>query len=53
MNVHTSTNGGGEVRGTVKLGSGIVTSVVPKLLRLFPKKFILEQNYPIHSILLR
>jgi hypothetical protein len=46
MNVHTSTNAGGEIRGTVKLGSGIVTSVGLQISSASPEKFTLEQNYP-------
>jgi len=46
MNVHTSTNTGGEIRGTVKLGNGIVTSVGSQNSSALPEKFALEQNYP-------
>ncbi len=46
LNVHSSTNAGGEIRGNFKLGTGTVTSVVEQTSAAVPSHFVLEQNFP-------
>jgi len=45
LNVHTPTNPGGEIRGAVKVGSGVLTSV-KQIADAIPASFALDQNYP-------
>ena len=45
LNVHSSINAGGEIRGNLKLGSGVTTSV-RSVSEQVPTAFILNQNYP-------
>jgi hypothetical protein len=45
VNFHTTANGGGEIRGQVKAGTGIITSV-KQPSEAVPTSFKLEQNYP-------
>jgi len=45
LNVHTTTNPGGEIRGAVKVGSGVLTSV-KQIADAIPASFALDQNYP-------
>ena len=46
MNVHTSANSGGEIRGQVSGSTGIATSVEKVEHDGIPEEFILDQNYP-------
>ncbi len=46
MNVHTTANGGGEIRGQVNNSGGLVTGVVEKISNQVPASFQLDQNYP-------
>jgi hypothetical protein len=45
FNAHTSTNPNGEIRGHLKFGPNITTSVEP-VSETVPASFTLEQNYP-------
>ena len=47
VNVHTGTFGGGEIRGNLKFGSGVVTGVqIDKTSDQIPASYTLDQNYP-------
>ena len=46
MNVHTTTNPGGEIRGQVLSSADIVTRVELIEDAPFPVGFVLTQNYP-------
>ncbi|MEX0736001.1 MAG: CHRD domain-containing protein, partial [Bacteroidota bacterium] len=46
MNVHTSANPGGEIRGQVSGSTGIATSVERVEHNGIPEEFMLDQNYP-------
>ncbi|MBI3111003.1 MAG: CHRD domain-containing protein [Ignavibacteriales bacterium] len=46
MNVHTSANPGGEIRGQVSGSTGIATSVERTDHDVIPVEFMLDQNYP-------
>ena len=46
LNVHTSTNPGGEIRGQILASSDIVSSVKGVEVPSMPQSFILTQNYP-------
>ena len=47
VNVHTGTFGGGEIRGNLKFGSGVVTGVqIDKTSDNIPASYTLDQNYP-------
>jgi hypothetical protein len=45
VNIHSTTNPGGDVRGTFVAGSGVVTGVA-QVSKSIPSSFNLEQNYP-------
>jgi hypothetical protein len=47
VNVHTTNFGGGEIRGNLKFGSGVVTGVqVDQTSDNIPASYSLDQNYP-------
>ncbi|MGA7160984.1 MAG: CHRD domain-containing protein [Bacteroidota bacterium] len=46
VNVHTTANPGGEIRGQVANSGSAVTSVVEQLSKQVPLSFQLDQNYP-------
>jgi flagellar hook assembly protein FlgD len=45
LNVHNATFSGGEIRGQVRIGSIVVTSVAP-VSSTIPREFNISQNYP-------
>jgi CHRD domain/Secretion system C-terminal sorting domain len=46
VNVHTTANPGGEIRGQVTNSGDVVTSVVEQISKQAPASFQLDQNYP-------
>ncbi|MDD8017312.1 MAG: CHRD domain-containing protein [Bacteroidota bacterium] len=46
LNIHSSINPGGEIRGNFTLGTGTVTSVIQQISTAAPNHFALDQNYP-------
>ena len=46
VNVHTTANPGGEIRGQVANSGDVVTSVVEQISKQTPMSFQLDQNYP-------
>ena len=46
INVHTSANPAGEIRGQVANSGDLVTSVIEQISKQAPASFALDQNYP-------
>jgi len=46
VNVHTTANPGGEIRGQVANSGDVVTSVIEQISKQTPASFQLDQNYP-------
>jgi len=46
VNVHTTANPGGEIRGQVANSGDVVTSVIEQISKQAPASFQLDQNYP-------